>query len=67
MRKAGGRMSIVTAVLCGTSSKCAFRIVMMPTSFLTDGTKSTPSQDLRLMLETSGLRATKVTSEIGND
>ena len=60
-------MSIVTAVLCGTSLKSACRIVMMPTSFLTDGTKSTPSQYLRLMLETSGLRATKVTTEIGND
>jgi hypothetical protein len=77
-RKAKEKMSIVTVVSFGKSSRCVYKIAIARTagsmvtltsvgSAIRGGTNFIPSPALRRMLETNGLRATEVTQENGND
>ena len=77
-KKVKEQMNIATVVSFGTSSRCASRIAIAHTVGSTvtlttlgnvtkDGTNFTPSPALRRMLETSGLKATEVTQENGNE
>ena len=71
-------VSICTVVSFGRSSRCASKIVMVHTvgSVATvttvgagrkGGVSFTPNQTLKTMLRTSGLKATEVTKENGNE
>jgi hypothetical protein len=71
-------VSICTAVSFGKSSRCELKIAMVHTvgSVATvttlgvgkkGGTKFTPNQNLKTMLETNGLKVTEVTQENGNE
>jgi hypothetical protein len=77
-RRAKEKMSIVTVVSFGKSSRCVLKIAIARTagSMVTltsvgnvtrDGTNFTPSPALRRMLESSGLKVTEVTKENGNE
>jgi hypothetical protein len=77
-RRAKEKMSIVTVVSFGRSSRCALKIAIARTagSMVTltsvgnvtrDGTNFIPSPTLRRMLESSGQKVTEVTKENGND
>lgn len=70
--------NICIVVSFGRSSKCDLKIAMAHTvgSRVTltalgagrkDGMNFTPNQNLKKMLETSGIKATEVTQENGND
>ena len=71
-------VSICTVASFGRSSECELKIAMVHTvgSVATvttlgagkkGGTNFTPNQNLKKMLETSGVKATEVTQENGND
>jgi hypothetical protein len=77
-RRAKEKMSIVTVVSFGESSRCVWKIAIARTvgsmvtltsvgSATRDGTNFTPSPALRRILETSGSKATEVTKENGNE
>jgi hypothetical protein len=77
-KKVKEKMSIVTVVSFGKSSKCESKIAIAHTVGLTvtlttlggvtkGGTNFTPSPALKEMLETSGLKETEVTKENGNE
>jgi hypothetical protein len=77
-RRAKEKMSIVTVVSFGRSSRCALKIAIARTagsmvtltsvgSVTKGGTNFTPSPALRRMLESSGLKVTEVTKENGNE
>ena len=70
--------NICTVVSFGRSSRCELKIAMVHTvgSVATvttlgvgrkGGTNFTPNQNLKMMLETNGLKVTEVTKENGND
>jgi len=71
-------VSICTVVSFDTLSRCELKIAMVHTvgSVATvttlgvgkkGGTKFTPNQNLKTMLETNGLKVTEVTQENGNE
>jgi hypothetical protein len=71
-------VSICTAVSFGKSSRCELKIAMVHTvGFVATvitlgvgkkgGTKFTPNQNLKKMLETNGSKVIEVTKENGND
>jgi hypothetical protein len=77
-RRAKEKMSIVTVVSFGESSRCALKIAIARTagsmvtltsvgSATRDGMNFIPSHGLRRILETSGSKVTEVTKENGND
>jgi len=77
-RRAKEKMSIVTVVSFGESSKCVLKIAIARTAGSTvtltnvgsvtkGGTNFIPSPALRQILESNGLKATEVTKENGND
>jgi hypothetical protein len=77
-RRAKEKMSIVTVVSFGRSSRCVLKIAIARTagsmvtltsvgSVTKGGTNFTPSPALRRMLESNGLKATEVTKENGNE
>jgi len=77
-RKAKEKMSIVTVVSFGKSSRCVYKIAIARTagsmvtltsvgSATRGGTNFIPSPALKRMLETSGKKVTEVTQENGND
>ena len=77
-RKAKEKMSIVTVVSLGKSSRCVLKIAIARTagsmvtltsvgSATRDGMNFIPSPALRRMLETSGQKVTEVTKENGNE
>ena len=77
-KKVKEKMSIVTAVSFGKSSRCVLKIAIARTagsmvtltsvgSVTKGGTNFIPSPALRRMLETSGQRVTEVTKGNGND
>ena len=77
-RKAKEKMSIVTVVSFGKSSRCVYKIAIARTagsmvtltnvgSATRGGTNFIPSPALKLMLETSGQKVIEVTQENGND
>jgi hypothetical protein len=77
-RRAKEKMSIVTVVSFGRSSRCALKIAIARTagsmvtltsvgSVTKDGTNFILSPDLRRMFETNGKRATEETQGNGND
>jgi hypothetical protein len=77
-RRAKEKMSIVTAVSFGKSSRCVLKIAIARTagsmvtltsvgSVTKGGTNFIPSPALRRMLETSGQKVTEVTNGNGND
>jgi hypothetical protein len=70
--------NICTVVSFGRSSRCELKIAMVHTvgseATVTTlgvgrkgGTNFTPNQNLKMMLETNGLKVTEVTKENGND
>ena len=77
-RRAKDKMSIVTVVSFGRFSGCVYKIAIAHTagsmvtltsvgSATKGGTNFTPSPALRRMLESNGLKATKVKKENGNE
>jgi len=77
-RRAKDKMSIVTVVSFGRFSGCVYKIAIAHTagsmvtltsvgSATKGGTNFTPSLALRRMLESNGLKATKVKKENGNE
>jgi hypothetical protein len=77
-RKAKEKMSIVTVVSFGKSSRCVYKIAIARTagsmvtltnvgSATKGGTNFIPSPALRRMLESSGQKVTEVTQENGNE
>ena len=77
-RKAKEKMSIVTVVSFGKSSRCVYKIAIARTagsmvtltnvgSATKGGTNFTPSPALKRMLESNGQKVTEVTQENGND
>jgi hypothetical protein len=77
-RKAKEKMSIVTVVSFEESSRCVLKIAIARTagsmvtltsvgSVTKGGMNFIPSPALRRILETSGLKATEVTKENGNE
>jgi hypothetical protein len=77
-RRAKEKMSIVTVVSFGRSSRCALKIAIARTagsmvtltsvgSVTKDGTNFIPSPALRQMLENNGQKVTEVMKGNGND
>jgi hypothetical protein len=77
-RRAKEKMSIVTVVSFGQSSRCVQKIAIARTagsmvtlttlgSATKGGMNFTPSPTLRRMLESNGLKATEVKKENGNE
>jgi hypothetical protein len=77
-RKAKEKMSIVTVVSFGKSSRCVYKIAIARTagsmvtltnvgSATKGGTNFIPSPALRRMLESNGQKVTEVTQENGNE